>query len=87
MTSRLMITKYGEIHEEKALCADAHCRPADRVTNDVPEAWAVKDYADGWIICRSLAEAKREVDNGHLIVHLVQEKPVSSCIVSRHLNI
>jgi hypothetical protein len=33
-----------------------------------PVAWRVKDFADGWILCHSLAEAQREADGaGNLI--------------------
>ncbi len=33
-----------------------------------PVAWRVKDFADGWILCHTLKQAKREADGaGNLI--------------------
>ncbi len=38
------------------------------VTERKPVAWRVKDFADGWILCHSEAEAKREAESaGNLI--------------------
>ncbi|HET8635500.1 MAG TPA: DUF2730 family protein [Acidobacteriaceae bacterium] len=35
-----------------------------------PVAWRVKDYADGWILCHTRAQAEREAENGNLIERL-----------------
>jgi hypothetical protein len=40
-----------------------------------PVAWRVKDFADGWILCHTLAEAQREAQGaGNLVQPLYAER-------------
>ncbi len=48
-------------------CKLAGCPTSPAVRGDAV-AWRVKDFADGWILCHSEAEAKREAESaGNLI--------------------
>jgi len=42
-----------------------------------PVAWRVKDFADGWILCHSEAQAKREAESGGNLVQPLYAAPTT----------
>lgn len=52
-----------------------------KASDAIPAAYRVKDFADGWIICRTFAQAQREADGAD---NLIEPLYAASALTSEH---